>query len=440
MSQILNKLLDQKLKLEADIKKVNKNKKSNEDKIIELYKEIVTIKRAIRDRKNKNKNYDDLSLRVLELKIDISHYKNDTSILKNRLIEFENLKNILLLRIEKIKADIENMEQNKMKGCEDCNIDVHRASYSRHLKTKKHLERKEIKPMKTIDKNDEKESNKNKIVKRNDKFEYKFADNILSTAYDITVDREHEKDLNSKITVTSKFDDTGIEKNFVDKIFEEMSHIYAKYINQYKFKYQLSFMLLFYKFEEDGDIRKEAEMSINLNMTNNLTQSEIDNANIQWDLEARKQNLEMRESGWVFQRVNSMTISYYNTGNMDGSSYIKVPLRSSVILNIKNVDKYCFIWSILASLYPCENNSNIVSSYRKYFNKLNIEGFDFSNGLKCSEMYRFEKLYNLSMNLYEINFNQNKHKLIPIEISKNESDKVIVFLIYKKIIMFSLKN
>ena len=323
------------------------------------------------------------------------------------------------------------MEQKKMKRCEDCIIDVHRASYRKHSKTKKHLEKKEIKPMKIIDKNDEKESNKNKIIKSNDKIEYKFADNVLSTAYDITVGRDHKKDLYSKITVTSKFDDTGIEMIFVDKIFKEMSHIYAKYIYQYKFKYQLSFMLLFYKFEEDGDIRKEAEMSINLIMTNNLTQSEIDNANIQWDLEARKQNLEMRESGWVFQRVNSMTISYYNTGNLDGSSYIKVPLRSSAILNIKNVDKYCFIWSILASLYPCENISNTVSSYGKYFNNLNIEGFEFSNGLKYSEMHRFEKLNNLSINLYELNFNQNKHKLIPIEISKNESDKVIDLLIYK---------
>ena len=56
-----------------------------------------------------------------------------------------------------------------------------------------------------------------------------------------------------------------------------MSHIYAKFVNQYKFKYQLSLMALVNKFEEDGDIRKEAEMSINLNMANNLTQSEIDN-------------------------------------------------------------------------------------------------------------------------------------------------------------------
>ena len=112
MSQIINKLLDQKLEIEEDIKKVNKNIESNKDKIIELYIEIVTIKRAIRDRKNKNKNHKNLSLRILDLKNSINHYKKDTIMLKNRILEFESLKYNILLRIEKIKTDVENMEQN----------------------------------------------------------------------------------------------------------------------------------------------------------------------------------------------------------------------------------------------------------------------------------------------------------------------------------------
>ena len=52
-----------------------------------------------------------------------------------------------------------------MKRCVDCGIDIHRASYSRHLKSKKHLDKKEIKPKKIIDKGDIKVSN----IKRNDK-------------------------------------------------------------------------------------------------------------------------------------------------------------------------------------------------------------------------------------------------------------------------------
>ena len=346
--------------------------------------------------------------------------------LNSRVLQFESLKDNILFRIEKIKVDVENKSQNNTIRCVDCNIDIHRASYSRHLKTKKHLEKNNVNPKKVIDKE------ANKKIKSNDKIKYKFTDNILDIAYDITVDRHHKKDLNSQITITSKHDNfTGIEMYHINDIFKEIAHIYAKFINQYKFKYQLYFMLLFNKFEEDGDIRKEAEMVVNLSMVNNLTQSEIDNANIQWEVEARKQNLEMRESGWNFQRVNSMTISFYNTGNMARPSYVKIPLRSSAILNIKNNDKHCFLSSILAYLHPCENNSNIVSSYRDYFNELNIEGFDFTNSFKCSDVYRFEKLNNLSINIYELGFDQNKYKIIPIEISKNESDKVIDLLIYE---------
>ena len=54
------------------------------------------------------------------------------------------------------------------------------------------------------------------------------------------------------------------------------------------------------------------------------------------------------------------------------------------MLNIQNDDKYCFLWSILADLHPIEDSKNghptRVSNYKKYFNELNIEGFQFING------------------------------------------------------------
>ena len=98
-------------------------------------------------------------------------------------------------------------------------------------------------------------------------------------------------------------------------------------------------------------------------------------------------------------------------------------MRSNAILNIANNDKYCFIWSILAYLHPCNNNHpNIVSNYKQYFKESNIQGFDFTSGFKCSDVDRFNELNNLSVNIFELNFYQDqnkwKHKLIPIEVSK----------------------
>ena len=131
-----------------------------------------------------------------------------------------------------------------------------------------------------------------------------------------------------------------------------------------------------------------------------------------------------------------MKLSFYKTVELNCTSYVKIPLRSNAILNVQNNDKYCFIWSFLASLHPCENtHSSRVIKYLKYFNELNFQSFDFTNGFKCSDVHRFKDLNNLSVNLYELNFYQDgdklKHNLIPIGISKNESVNVIDLLIYK---------
>ena len=144
----------------------------------------------------------------------------------------------------------------------------------------------------------------------------------------------------------------------------------------------------------------------------------------------------MKDSGWKFDKIISMTVYFYKTREMDGRSYVKIPLRSKAILNIENNDKYCSLWSILASFHPCnDNHPNRVSNYKQYFNELNIQGFDFANRFKCSDVHKVNEVNNISVNIFELNFYQDqdqwKHKLISIEISKNESDEVIDLAIYK---------
>ena len=50
-------------------------------------------------------------------------------------------------------------------------------------------------------------------------------------------------------------------------------------------------------------------------------------------------------------------------------------------------------------------------------------------------MHRLEKVNNSSVNIFELNFYQDKNKwklnLVPIEISKNDSDRVVDLLLYK---------
>ena len=122
--------------------------------------------------------------------------------------------------------------------------------------------------------------------------------------------------------------------------------------------------------------------------------------------------------------------------------------RSSSLSKNKNYDECCFLWSILAKLHPCNNDHpNRVSNYRQNFNALNIECFDFSKGFKCNDVQTFEKVSILFINIFELNYYldqiEGKHKLFPIEVSRNETDRVVDLQIYrthyvliKKLIVF----
>ena len=164
-----------------------------------------------------------------------------------------------------------------------------------------------------------------------------------------------------------------------------------------------------------------------MNINHNLTATDINNIDVKSPLEYQIQQQEMKDSGWRFDKINSKTIYFYKTGELNGSNYVKIPLRSNAILNIENNDKYCFIWSILAcfiwsilacfiwsilaSLHPCNNNHpNRVSNYKQYFKELNINGFDFANGFKCSNVHKFNELNNLSVFIFELNFYQDQNK------------------------------
>ena len=119
-------------------------------------------------------------------------------------------------------------------------------------------------------------------------------------------------------------------------------------------------------------------------------------------------------------------------------------MRSNAILNIENIDKYCFIWCILASLHPRNNNHpSRVSCYKKYFDELNIQGFDFPNAFKCSDVHKFNELNISSINLFELIFYQDqnkwKHKLKPIKVSKRESNRIVELLFYKNLFALNKK-
>ena len=123
-----------------------------------------------------------------------------------------------------------------------------------------------------------------------------------------------------------------------------------------------------------------------------------------------------------------MTMRFYKPNELNGSSYVKIPIRSSAIFISEDDDKYCFLRSSLAHLRPSENISpNGVSNYRQHFIEINFDGFDFLNGFKCGDVFRLEKLKMFSITIFEQKFHQDgnewKHKVTLVENSKKQFRK-----------------
>ena len=175
---------------------------------------------------------------------------------------------------------------------------------------------------------------------------YCFTDKNLNVVFKINLDSHHINHAKSKLTITSNCPEFGIEVHYIIKMIKKLSVIYARLKNQYKFNNHTIFSARFDKQDEDNQVLDETEMYINLKINHNLTETDIDNFDVISPLEHQIQQQKMKDCGWRFDKINSTTIYFYQTGIMSGSNFSKLPSRSNAILIIENNDKNCFLWSI----------------------------------------------------------------------------------------------
>ena len=81
---------------------------------------------------------------------------------------------------------------------------------------------------------DDKELDKELVEKTNNPLY--FTNRVLKAGFNNNLDSHITKNINSKLTITPEYLET--EKIHNNNILSEMSHIHARLINQYNFKYQ----------------------------------------------------------------------------------------------------------------------------------------------------------------------------------------------------------
>ena len=127
-------------------------------------------------------------------------------------------------------------------------------------------------------------------------------------------------------------------------------------------------------------------------------------------------------SNWTVDKVVDLTIHMARYRPLKGSSEIPLPIRlrsKYAIINVKNKDNKCFMWSILAALYPTNIHAERIVKYKDH---INLEGISFP--VKMSDIQRFEKQNKIEINV----FGYEKGGVFPIHTTKQRSDKHVDFL------------
>ena len=130
----------------------------------------------------------------------------------------------------------------------------------------------------------------------------------MRVGFNITLESHHNNHANSKVIMKPNYLEFGIEVRYNNKIIKEVSVIYARLINRYIFKNQTIFSARFDKQDEDNHFLDETELFNNFDFNRNLTQIYLDDIDVSSPLEHKLQQQEIKDSGWRFNNINSMTV------------------------------------------------------------------------------------------------------------------------------------
>ena len=122
-------------------------------------------------------------------------------------------------------------------------------------------------------------------------------------------------------------------------------------------------------------------------------------------------------SGWRFIGLDRVVVTVYDYNPARGRSYIPTtPVLASkkAIVNVQNTDNKCFIWNILAALYPPTGHVTRVMKYRDHVGKLNCDILEFPVKHTSSKISQFEDGNNVSINIYKYD---HKYKAAPLRIN-----------------------
>lgn len=157
---------------------------------------------------------------------------------------------------------------------------------------------------------------------------------------------------------------------------------------------------------------------------------------------------ELSESGWAIEAINHLEINIAKYNPLRAGTFVYLPKNiasTKSCLNIHNTDSHCFLWCIMAYMYPTKRNPNRTSSYPHFSKILNVTGMSFPptfEDIKCFERNNT----NISVNIYGLEKNNtvtgplyktSQKKLMHVNllyINKNNKSHFVLIKNFEKLV------
>lgn len=194
---------------------------------------------------------------------------------------------------------------------------------------------------------------------------------------------------------------------------------------------------------DDKNSRDEQERTTMFFQTKNEIISATENLSVWYQknvfdvIDVKISEFQSVGSGWALEEIVGLNVNFNKYDCFNGSSHMDLPdeiANRKAIVNIQNTDNKCFLWSILAFLHREEvlKDSYRVSKYKRYENKLNMDGITYPVTLKQIDLFE-KNNSNICVNVYMLEDSyendENKKIVVPVRISKHIGEQTVHLLL-----------
>ena len=142
---------------------------------------------------------------------------------------------------------------------------------------------------------------------------------------------------------------------------------------------------------------------------------------------------QMDGSGWTLKSTDSLLFSVAKWRPMRGSSYIPLPKNlknKKALINMKNQDQKCLKWAVTRALNPTNKHPDRVTKLLiQQSEQYNWDGISFPT--PTTEIARFEKNNNVSINVMGNNGDSEASRVYPLQGSKHKFESKISLMLIK---------